>query len=62
MIDRSFSETALREMLESATVYRPDASPGRWVVETAHARRAWEVIVEPDAAQRKLIVVTAFPV
>ena len=62
MIDRSFSETELREMLEAATAYRPDPSPGRWIIETRHTNAAWEVIVEPDAQEQKLIVVTAFPV
>ena len=61
MIDRSFGETDLREMLESARAYRPDVSPGRWIIETTHAQRAWEVVVEPDAAQQRLIVVSAFP-
>ena len=61
MIDRSFSEIDLREMLERATGFRPDVTHGRWVVETTHNRRAWEVIVEPDDAAKRLIVVTAYP-
>jgi hypothetical protein len=32
------------------------------VIETRHARRAWEVIVEPDRARRLVVVVTAYPV
>jgi hypothetical protein len=60
MIDRSFSEIELREMLEAATNYRADPLPGRWIIETTHAQVAWEVVVEPDATQQKLIVVTAY--
>jgi hypothetical protein len=62
MQDRSFSEIDLRDMLERATNIRPDSTPGRWVVETTHLARDWEVIVEPDATMRLLIVVTAFAV
>jgi hypothetical protein len=62
MIDRSFSETDLRQMLELATGYRPDFDPGRWVIETAWLGRPWEVIVEPINAEKLLLVVTAFVV
>ena len=51
----------LRAMLESASRYRPDVVPGRWVVETRFRRRPWEVIVEPDDSLELLVVVTAFP-
>ncbi len=60
MLDRGFSEVELREMLERATAYRPDAAAGRFVIETAHDERPWEVIIEPDDAARQLIVVTAY--
>jgi hypothetical protein len=62
MTDRGFSETDLRTMLEHATGYRGARTAGRWVVETRHRRRAWEVIVEPDHAAGLLVVVTAYPV
>ncbi len=62
MTDRGFGETDLRTMLEHATGYRQARTQGRWVVETRHRRRAWEVIVEPDDAVRRLVVVTAYPV
>jgi hypothetical protein len=62
MIDRSFNETELRAMLESATNYRADDIPGRWVIETSHQFRPWEVIVEPDVPLKTLVVVTAYPV
>jgi hypothetical protein len=62
MLDRSFSETDLRDMLERASSFRPDAVLGRFIVETVHADARWEVIVEPDAAAEILIVVTAYAV
>jgi hypothetical protein len=62
MIDRRFSEIDLRSMLEEATSLREDDEPGRWVVETSHDSRSWEVIVEPDRAEQLLVVVTAYPV
>lgn len=62
MVDRRFNETDLRQMLEDATGCRPDATPGRWIVETKHERRHWEVVVQPDDATEALIVVTAYPV
>jgi len=62
MQDRSFGEIDLRDMLERATNLRPDFMPGRWVVETTHLARNWEVIVEPEAAGQVLVVVTAFAV
>lgn len=47
--------------MECATAFREDKEPGRWVVETSHQRRAWEVIVEPDGAERLLVVITGYP-
>ena len=60
MIDRQFSETDLRDMPERAGGYRIDPVPGRFAIDTAHAGRAWVVIVEPDDAAELLVVVTAF--
>jgi len=34
----------------------------QWVVTTRHRRRAWEIVVEPDEAERVLVVITAYPV
>jgi hypothetical protein len=62
MNDRSFSETELRMMLERAIDYHENHEPGRFAIETTHAGREWEVIVEPDPAEELLIVVTAYPV
>jgi hypothetical protein len=60
MIDRAFSETDLRLMLEQATGLRPDHVPGRWVVEATLDDARWEVIVEPDEVSEILIAVTAY--
>ena len=62
MSDRGFTEVDLRVMMESATGYHEDEEPGRWVVETRHDSRPWEIIVEPDREDRVLVVVTAFAV
>ncbi|MBC8107472.1 MAG: hypothetical protein H7Z14_12840 [Anaerolineae bacterium] len=62
MLDRSFSETDLREMLERATGFRADVVPGRWVIESTRFGAPWEVIVEPDYALTLLVVVTAYVV
>lgn len=62
MVDRDFTEVDLRRMLEYTTGLREDVVAGRWVVETWHARRPWEVTIEPDEEIRLLIVVTAYPV
>jgi hypothetical protein len=49
-------------MPERAAGYREDIVEGRWVIDTRHRRKAWEVIVEPDLERRLLVVVTAYPV
>jgi len=54
-------EIDLRRMLERASGYREDVVEDRWVIETRHRGRAWEVIVEPDEHRRLLVVVTAYP-
>jgi hypothetical protein len=61
MLDRRFSETDLRTMLEEARHFRPGIQPGRWVIEAHDARGSWEVIVEPDETLRLLVVITAYP-
>src|SRR5256712_12388509 len=52
MGDRRFTEIDLRRMLQQATGYREDVVEGRWVIETRHRGKAWEVIVEPDRERR----------
>lgn len=62
MIDRDFNEIELRTMLTNARSFRVDVVPGRWVIETSHLRRRWEIVVEPDGELELLVVVTAYPV
>lgn len=62
MADRDFTELDLRGMLQRTRRYRADIVPGRWVIETRHAGRRWEVIVEPDVEEQLLVVVTAYPI
>ena len=61
MEDRGFTEIDLRNMVEQAHRLRRDVVVGRWVVETRHAGRTWEVIVEPDVDAQLLVVITAYP-
>jgi hypothetical protein len=60
MSQRDFTEIDLRTMLHDATESRPDVEPGRWVIVTRHRSRKWEVIVEPDYGEKRLVVVTAY--
>ena len=62
MEDRRFTEIDLRRMLERASGYREDVVVDRWVIETRHRGKGWEVIVEPDTGRRLLVVVTAYPI
>ena len=61
MADRRFTELDLRDMFERAQGYRRDVAQGRWVVETRHGRRRWEIVVEPDWDNDLLVVITAYP-
>lgn len=62
MIDRGFTEIELREMIEDAGSYRSADTIGRFILETRHNNRDWEVVVEPDESDSLLVVVTAYPV
>ena len=62
MTDRRFNESELRLMLEDALGYHENDEAGRWVIETRHSGRSWEVIIEPVPAEKVLVVVTAYPV
>jgi hypothetical protein len=62
MDDRNFSELDLRAMLETASGYHKDVAPGRWAIEATRGRQAWEIIVEPDASLKILVVITAYVV
>ena len=61
MVDRRFTEVELRAMLESARGWREDIVEGRCVIDCCHHRRSWHVIVEPDPAIERLVVITAYP-
>jgi hypothetical protein len=61
MVDRSFSQLDLRAMMHRSRGYRPDAAEGRWVIITSHRGRPWEVVVEPDFDNLRLVVITAYP-
>ncbi len=61
MVDRRFTEVDLRRMLGGAKSSQRDVVEGRWLIDTAHRRRHWQVIVEPDTIDHLLVVVTAYP-
>lgn len=61
MVQRDFTEIDLREMLNRARRYRADMVEGRWVIETRHRRKDWEIVIEPDPEERWLVVITAYP-
>ena len=49
-------------MLQRATAFGPDICEGRFASDTHHKGKPWQVIVEPDAEDLLLVVVTAYPV
>lgn len=60
MTDRKFNEVDLRAMLADATDFAPEPD-GRFIIFTQRDQRNWEVVVEPDPADRVLLVITAYP-
>lgn len=62
MVDRGFTETDLRGMLQDANRLEPDVEPGRWVIGAKWLGNGWEVVVEPDRESRRLVVITAYMV
>jgi hypothetical protein len=62
MVDRNFTEVDLRRMFSDATGLRRDARTAHWVIETWHRGRRWEVIVEPEADTRVILVMTAYTI
>ena len=60
MSDRDFNEIDIRRMLSVAVSLHRDVDPGRWIIETRHRQKRWEVIVEPDADHQVLVVITAY--
>jgi len=47
-------------MMENAMGFRPDIEDGRWIIDTTHDSKAWQVIVEPDVQDELLVVITAW--
>jgi hypothetical protein len=62
MEDRGFTEVDLRAMVERATAIRPDVVEGRWVVEARLGGTRWEIVVEPDEDDQRIIAITAYTV
>ncbi|HEX3346144.1 MAG TPA: DUF4258 domain-containing protein [Polyangiaceae bacterium] len=60
MFDRDFTEVDLRTMLQRARSVSPSAVESRFMVDVRHRRRPWVVIVEPDRARRRVLVITAY--
>jgi hypothetical protein len=60
MVDREFNETDLRTMLAEAYNYM-DQPDGRYLILTHWDDQPWAVVVEPDSADRVLLVITAYP-
>lgn len=58
MMERGVTEVGVRAMLKWARVVRPSRLEGRFVVETTHEGRSWEVVVEPDGELECIVVVT----
>ncbi len=49
------------DLMGRAESFRHDVAEGRFVIETRHRQRAWEVVVEPDPEESLLVVITAYP-
>ena len=62
MIQRSFTEIELREMLDRAKALHPDKEIGRYVVVSTLHSTNWEIILEPDFDEKLIVVVTAYPI
>jgi hypothetical protein len=62
MEDRGFTELDLRAMLFRAVAIREDVLEGRFVVVTRLRGNTWEVVVEPDANDELIVVITAYRV
>jgi hypothetical protein len=62
MEERAISDVELRAMLDASTSIEQASRAGRWVVRTRHGNRPWVVVLEPDADERLLFLVTMFPI
>lgn len=61
MADRGFNEIELRQMIDNTSALSRAMDPGRWVAQTRHAGRPWNVILEPMESERATLVITAYP-
>jgi hypothetical protein len=61
MDEREFSELEVRAMVTDAIDVAPGRHPGRYVAITRLHGQPWVVILEPDADDQLLWVVTAHP-
>jgi len=59
MLERGFSESDVRAMLEDATVV-VEQSHGTFVVASFHLRRPCEIIVVPDRKEQRMVVVSVY--
>ena len=62
MEERDLTEVELHAMLASAIGFAPDLVSGRFLVYTWCWGRRWNVVVEPDADGRLLVVIAAYRV
>ena len=62
MEQRGVTEVEVRAMLERATSFEPNLVEGRFMIHVRHSQAPWIVIVEPDAEEKLLVVVTVYEV
>ena len=62
MEERGISDVELRAMLDASTCVEPASRVGRWAVRTRHGNRPGAVVLEPDADERLLFLVTMYPI
>lgn len=59
---RGVTEVDVRSMLERATAFEPNVVEGRFTIHVRHPERPWIAIVEPDAEEKLLVIVTVYEV
>lgn len=62
MEERLCTEVDVRRMMEHTSDFYRGKREGRWVIETRFRGSPWKVIVEPDEKEKRLVVVTVYPV